>query len=110
MRLLPAGFVWRYVNVVSDDEFGTRLTPTAVFEPSPGGSVLLAYAVNGTPLTHAAGLVRLIAGGDRRRAQTGQVGRPHRGGVMVSRRLLGLIAKLQKDSDDLLRAGRPEFR
>jgi DMSO/TMAO reductase YedYZ molybdopterin-dependent catalytic subunit len=59
-RLLPAGFVWRHVDVVSDDAFGTRLTPTAVFEPSPGGPVLLAYAVNGAPLTRAAGLVRLI--------------------------------------------------
>lgn len=60
VRLLPAGLVWSYVDVVSDDAFGTRLTPTAVFEPSPGGPVLLAYAVNGAPLTRAAGLVRLI--------------------------------------------------
>jgi hypothetical protein len=50
---------WQYVDLVSADGFGTRLTRAdlAATEDRP---VLLAYAKDGMPLTRAQGLVRLI--------------------------------------------------
>ncbi|HHY54377.1 MAG TPA: molybdopterin-dependent oxidoreductase [Chloroflexi bacterium] len=58
--LLPAGFAWRYVDVVSGDGFGTRLTPADVLLTPAERPVLLADTLDGAPLTRAAGLVRLI--------------------------------------------------
>ena len=51
--------MWQYVELVSADGFGTRLAPAdlAATEDRP---VLLAYAIDGVPLTRAQGLVRLI--------------------------------------------------
>lgn len=50
---------WQYVDLVSVDGFGTRLTPAdlAATEDRP---VLLAYAKDGMPLTRSQGFVRLI--------------------------------------------------
>jgi DMSO/TMAO reductase YedYZ molybdopterin-dependent catalytic subunit len=50
---------WRHVDLVSADGFGTRLTPgdlAADVQRPP----LLAYELNGAPLTRARGLVRLV--------------------------------------------------
>jgi len=63
-KVLPAGFVWRYVDVVSGDGFGARLTQAEVLAPADGRSVLLADTLDGVPLTRAAGLVRLIVPGE----------------------------------------------
>ena len=59
--LLPPGFVWHYVDVVSGDGFGTRLTPEDLPIAADDRPVLLADTLDGAPLTRAAGLVRLIA-------------------------------------------------
>jgi DMSO/TMAO reductase YedYZ molybdopterin-dependent catalytic subunit len=64
--LLPPGFVWRYVDVVSGDGFGTRLTPEEAPAAAPvDRPVLLADTLDGAPLTRAAGLVRLIVPAER---------------------------------------------
>jgi DMSO/TMAO reductase YedYZ molybdopterin-dependent catalytic subunit len=57
---LPAGTPWSAVVVLSGDGFGTRLSAAEVREEP----VLLAYAVNGRPLTRQEGLVRLIVPGE----------------------------------------------
>lgn len=62
--LLPVGFAWRYVDVVSGDGFGTRLTPVELIAAPDGRPVLLALTRDGAPLTRDAGLVRLIAPGE----------------------------------------------
>lgn len=58
--MLPAGFVWRHVDVVSGDGFGTRLTPADLTGSAPLRPPLLAHTIDHRPLTRAAGLVRLI--------------------------------------------------
>ena len=63
-KLLPAGFAWQHVDVVSGDGFGARLTPAEVLAAADGRPVLLADRLEGAPLTRAAGLVRLIAPGE----------------------------------------------
>lgn len=62
--VLPAGYAWRYVDVVSGDGFGARLEPEEILAPPDGRPVLLADSQNGAPLTREAGLVRLIAPGE----------------------------------------------
>lgn len=59
-RVLPADLAWRHVDVVSIDGFGTRLLPGDLADPPAGRPPLLAYAVDGAPLTRGQGLVRLI--------------------------------------------------
>ena len=55
---LLAGANWQVLDVVSADGFGTRLTPGDL--AGAGQPILLAYDLDGTPLTRARGLVRLI--------------------------------------------------
>lgn len=57
---LPAGTVWSAVVVLSGDGFGARLSAAEVQEEP----ILLAYAVDGRPLTRQEGLVRLIVPGE----------------------------------------------
>ena len=59
-RALPQHLAWRHVDVVSADGFGTRLLPGDLADPPGGRAPLLAYAIDGAPLTRAQGLVRLI--------------------------------------------------
>jgi DMSO/TMAO reductase YedYZ molybdopterin-dependent catalytic subunit len=63
--LLPAGLTWRYVDVVSGDGFGARLTPMELRAAADGRPVLLALTRDGAPLTRDAGLVRLIVPGEK---------------------------------------------
>lgn len=56
---LGAGAAWSYVDVVSADGFGTRLGEQEVRLPS-ARPIVLAYAIDGAPLTREQGLVRLI--------------------------------------------------
>lgn len=51
---------WSQVEVVSGDGFGNRVTADELLNPDPAGSILLAYAIDGTPMTREQGLVRLI--------------------------------------------------
>lgn len=51
---------WSEVEVISADGFGTRLTAEGVCEPADAGPILLAYAVDGAPMTRRQGLVRLV--------------------------------------------------
>lgn len=57
---LPAEAAWSGVVVLGGDGFGARLTAAEV----QGEPVLLAYAVDGRPLTRQEGLVRLIVPGE----------------------------------------------
>jgi DMSO/TMAO reductase YedYZ molybdopterin-dependent catalytic subunit len=55
----PQPPAWQHVDLVSADGFGTRLTP-ADLAAAGDRPVLLAYRLDGTPLTRKQGLVRLI--------------------------------------------------
>jgi DMSO/TMAO reductase YedYZ molybdopterin-dependent catalytic subunit len=55
---LLAGASWEVLDVISADGFGTRLTPGDL--QGAGQPILLAYDLDGTPLTRARGLVRLV--------------------------------------------------
>ncbi len=59
-QVLPAELTWRHVDVVSIDGFGTRLLPADLADPPAGRPPLLAYVIDGAPLTRGQGLVRLI--------------------------------------------------
>ena len=59
-RTLPQHLAWRHVDVVSADGFGTRLLPGDLADPPGGRAPLLAYTIDGAPLTREQGLVRLI--------------------------------------------------
>ena len=54
------GQSWSQVEVISGDGFGTRLHRDEVDSPGPSGRIVLAYAIDGAPMTRAQGLVRLI--------------------------------------------------
>lgn len=54
------GQPWTQVEVVSADGFGNRVRAEELYTPDPAGPILLAYALDGEPLTRAQGLVRLI--------------------------------------------------
>jgi DMSO/TMAO reductase YedYZ molybdopterin-dependent catalytic subunit len=58
--VLPSGAAWRWIDVISVDGFGARLTPAEVAVPAADRPIILAYRVDGAPLSHAQGLVRLI--------------------------------------------------
>ena len=55
----PQSPPWQYVDLISADGFGTRLTP-ADLAAAGDRPVLLAYTLDGAPLTREQGLVRLI--------------------------------------------------
>lgn len=52
--------VWHYLDVISGDGFGTRLTPVDLAQETGQRPALLAHTLNEQPLTRAKGLVRLI--------------------------------------------------
>lgn len=52
---VPPG--WQHIDVVSADGFGARIHPADLNIPRPP---LLAFEINGTPMTRHQGLVRLI--------------------------------------------------
>src|SRR5688572_6026492 len=54
-----AGQAWSQVEVISADGFGNRVTRTELLEPK-GNRLLLAYEIDGRPMTRQQGLVRLI--------------------------------------------------
>lgn len=51
---------WQRVDVISRDGFGTRLTANDLAHEPAERPALLAYTLNGQPLTREQGLVRLI--------------------------------------------------
>ncbi len=55
---VPDDVAWRLADVVSGDGFGNRIQRSET--PALSRPILLAYAIDGRPLTRAAGLVRLI--------------------------------------------------
>lgn len=59
-EFLPAATNWKFVDVVSGDGFGARLHREEVTDAPGERPVLLAYRLDGKPLTRQAGLVRLI--------------------------------------------------
>jgi hypothetical protein len=56
---------WSQVEVISADGFGNRVQAHELYHPDPTGPILLAYAIDGTPLTRDEGLVRLIVPSER---------------------------------------------
>lgn len=58
--ILPAGAPWRWLDVIARDGFGARLLPADLTGAAAGRPCLLAYMLDGVPLTHERGLVRLI--------------------------------------------------
>jgi hypothetical protein len=54
-----AGQAWSQVEVISADGFGNRVTRTELLE-AKGKPVILAYELDGRPMTRQQGLVRLI--------------------------------------------------
>lgn len=51
---------WVELEVVSADGFGNRVFADELQQPDPAGLILLAYEMNGRPLTREEGLVRMI--------------------------------------------------
>ena len=51
---------WSQVEVVSADGFGNRVLAKELHQPDSAGPILLAYDMNGQPLTREQGLVRMI--------------------------------------------------
>jgi hypothetical protein len=56
---------WSQVEVVSADGFGNRVMAAELRDPGSAGPVLLAYAIDGDPLTRGQGLVRMIVPSER---------------------------------------------
>jgi DMSO/TMAO reductase YedYZ molybdopterin-dependent catalytic subunit len=56
---------WTQVEVISADDFGTRLSAAELLHPDPAGPVLLAHTLDGRPMTRQQGLVRLIVPSER---------------------------------------------
>lgn len=56
---------WSQVEVVSADGFGNRVLAVELYQPDPAGPIVLAYAMDGQPLTREQGLVRLIVPSER---------------------------------------------
>lgn len=51
---------WQQLEVISGDDFGTRITKKELLEPDSAGPILLAITLDGHPLTREQGAVRLI--------------------------------------------------
>lgn len=58
--VLPTLPAWQHVDVVSADGFGVRLTPSDLQATAAERPILLAYTLDGLPLSRVRGLVRLI--------------------------------------------------
>ena len=56
---------WTEVEVVSADGFGNRVLAGELHQPDLAGPILLAYQMDGQPLTRTQGLVRLIVPSER---------------------------------------------
>lgn len=56
---------WNQVEVVSADGFGNRVWHQEIEHPDPAGPILLAYEMNGSPMSRAQGLVRMIVPSER---------------------------------------------
>lgn len=57
---LPPEQAWTAVEVISADGFGNRVLAAELHQPDPAGPILLAYELDGRPLTREQGLVRMI--------------------------------------------------
>lgn len=51
---------WAQVEVVSADRFGNRVLAKELYQPDAAGPILLAYGMDGQPLSREQGLVRMI--------------------------------------------------
>lgn len=58
--ILPTAQPWTQVDVHSGDNFGTRLNASELQNESPTHASLLAWQIDGIPLSRQRGLVRLI--------------------------------------------------
>ncbi len=58
--ILPPGEPWTQVDIHSADNFGTRIRRDELQIEDPQRPALLAYQIDGQPLTRTRGLVRLI--------------------------------------------------
>lgn len=56
---------WCQVEVVSADGFGNRVLAEELHQPDPAGPILLAYEMDGQPLSRQEGLVRMIVPSER---------------------------------------------
>ena len=56
---------WSELEVVSADGFGNRVFAGELHQPDPAGPILLAYEMDGEPLTREHGLVRMIVPSER---------------------------------------------
>lgn len=56
---------WSQVEVISADGFGNRVLAQELHQPDPAGPILLAYELEGEPLTREQGLVRMIVPSER---------------------------------------------
>lgn len=59
-HLLGPETPWHYLDVISSDGFGTRLTPADLRAETAQRPALFAHTLNARPLTREKGLVRLI--------------------------------------------------
>lgn len=57
---IDPGQSWSQVEVLSGDGFGTRIRREELESQAVSDQIVLAYAVDGVPMTRAQGLVRLI--------------------------------------------------
>jgi DMSO/TMAO reductase YedYZ molybdopterin-dependent catalytic subunit len=53
------------VELISADGFGNRVVAEEILHPDPAGPMLLAYGMDGQPMTRSQGLVRLIVPSER---------------------------------------------
>lgn len=56
---------WAQVEVLSADGFGTRVLAHELYHPDPAGPIILADTIDGSPLSRAQGLLRLIVPSER---------------------------------------------
>lgn len=56
--------IWAQVEVISEDGFGARLYKEELGQSGRTGQILLAYDIDGAPMTRQQGLVRLIVPGE----------------------------------------------
>lgn len=56
---------WSEAEVISADGFGNRVYAAELHRPDPAGPILLAYEVDGVPMTREEGLVRMVVPSER---------------------------------------------
>lgn len=56
---------WSQAEVISADGFGNRIFAVELAQPDAAGPIILAYKVDGRPLTRQEGLVRMIVPSER---------------------------------------------